>query len=228
MSNFAGSAKIPETAVLAQQIKTLLPKGSAWYFLNNGEKLLKAFAATDKQVLVDINTLQNNMLPQSTVALREEWQKSVSLPDECITVLPNDNLEILNRIRARGSESIDDYRKQFPNATIIEIFFPVIDEITVDFELIDDESITDLVGSELDLEIGFDLIDFEIKYKLWEHSWIFQIHIDDINESQEQFICKLQKEFSAHHNVIIDIILNADLGSIVDEIQTDFELIENF
>lgn len=180
MSNLSGNAKIPDIALLTKRIKSLLPKGSAWFFLDIGDKLLRAFSATDQQLLIDINALQNDMLPQTTVDLREEWQKSVSLPDECITILPNDNFEILNRIRARGSESVEDYQAQFPDATIIEVFVNIIDEVETDFELIDDE--------------------------LWQHTWILQIAAVDLNEPQAQFICRVQKEFSAHHQVIIDII----------------------
>lgn len=180
MPNLSGKAQTPDIAILTQRIKSLLPKGSAWFFADAGEKLLSGFAVTDQQLLIDINTLQNDMLPQTTVSLREEWQKSVSLPDECITILPDDNFEILNRIRARGSESFEDYQAQFPDATIIEVFVNIVDEVETDFELVDDD--------------------------LWQFTWILQIAAADLNEPEDQFICRVQKEFSAHQQVIIDII----------------------
>ena len=188
---------IPTQENFAERRKRLLPPGQAWAWTKTGDKLLLGFSDEQIRFRQALNDFLIDLLPQSTINLLQEWRESVSLPDECSDSLTtNDREEVLQRLRARGAESVEEYEELFEGSEVIEFFITRVDTAEVDDELIEDDD--------------------------WQHTWVLSVpeeigglifaivdetEVDDpIEDFSNSFACQALKEFSAHHFVFIEII----------------------
>lgn len=188
---------IPTNQDFADRRRKMLPPGQAWAWSVVGDKLLLGFSDEQIRFRQALNSFLLDILPQTTINLLQEWQESVSLPDECSDSLTtNDRDEVLARLRNRGAESVEQYEALFPGSTVVEYFISYVDIMQVDDELVDD----------------FD----------WQHTWVLEVpeelagltfatvdetQVDDpIEDFGTGFTCAANKEFSAHHFVFIEII----------------------
>lgn len=185
---------VPTNEEFADRRRRLLPPGQAWVWSKVGERLLVGFGSEQVRFREAINQLLVDFLPQTAVNLLKEWLDSVSLPDNCTDKSLN-NQDVLEILRQRGAESVEDYEALFPGTTVVEKFI-----------------------SYVDLEVDFELVE----YPDWQHTWILEVpeaiagllfaivdefEVDEpIETFTNNFQCKALKEFPAHQQVFIVVV----------------------
>lgn len=106
--------KAPDST--AQQMADCLPNGNAWALKNDEEsnirKLIIALSVAHNMTQQQIELLEDEFRIAQTFDLLEEWETSVGIPDECLSVSLN--------INDRRQAVIDRLKKQ-PIVTLAEM-----------------------------------------------------------------------------------------------------------